>query len=182
MNELTVINEEALNGLCETKGVWYSHVHHWLKVTYGKANHCDNPLCPKQSTNFNWALRRGFKYEKERDSFMQLCRPCHAKYDLTPSGRERLRLASLGKKFNREGTARRRLEQLGKPFPNTAIAIARSKAACSKPILQIDLGVIVGRFASLRQAAAAVGVTPSALIPAVKGRTKTVKGYEWKYA
>ena len=45
------------------------------------------PDCPKKVKRFDWALRKEKNYTKLRESFMQLCRSCHAKYDSTDKGK-----------------------------------------------------------------------------------------------
>lgn len=60
----------------------YVIIHRWLRESFGSANKCE--LCmQKDSKVYDWALKKGFEYEKKRDNFMQLCRSCHAKYDET---------------------------------------------------------------------------------------------------
>ena len=59
----------------------YTAVHGWLRNKYGSANRCENPLCPGDSTQYQWAKIHGMDYAKERDNFIRLCRPCHEKYD-----------------------------------------------------------------------------------------------------
>ncbi len=70
----------------------YGSIHDWIKAQFGIATKCENPDCkyPRKSKNgiiqapkrFDWALRKGRKYEDRKpDSFIQLCRSCHKKYD-----------------------------------------------------------------------------------------------------
>lgn len=59
----------------------YTNFHGWLRAKYGRAKKCENPLCEKRSIQFEWALRRGFKYEMKGINFIQLCRKCHCEYD-----------------------------------------------------------------------------------------------------
>ena len=63
----------------------YHSIHHWLNKTYGKATLCENKDCLKKANRFEWALRKGFKYERNRDNFIMMCRSCHAKMDLPGS-------------------------------------------------------------------------------------------------
>ncbi len=75
----------------------------WLSYHYGKADHCDNPDCNHDSDYFDWSLIHGKKYERKRESFFQLCRKCHAKYDerglyQSEETREKIRKAMMGNK------------------------------------------------------------------------------------
>ena len=60
----------------------YTTFHAWLKRMYGKANKCENSMCPKKSTNYQWALKKGKKYSHNKTHYFQLCIPCHKRYDL----------------------------------------------------------------------------------------------------
>lgn len=70
----------------------YGAIHDWIKSMYGSASICENPECvyPRKTKNgilekpsrFDWALKKGRKYsDRKHDSFIQLCRSCHKKYD-----------------------------------------------------------------------------------------------------
>jgi hypothetical protein len=64
--------------------------HQWLYKNYGKADRCDNPKCEHRSNKFEWALKKGFKYEKKRENYMKLCKVCHFKYDFTGEKRQKI--------------------------------------------------------------------------------------------
>ena len=59
----------------------YSVVHKWLVRMYGSASMCENKQCSGQSGRYNWAIKKGKKYEKKKVNFIQLCVPCHREYD-----------------------------------------------------------------------------------------------------
>lgn len=63
----------------------YSSVHIWLRKIYGKANRCECSLigleCRNVTNMFDWALLKDKGYTKDRESFVQLCRSCHHRYD-----------------------------------------------------------------------------------------------------
>jgi len=60
----------------------YIAQHMWLKYHYGKASMCENTYCPHPNPKrFEWALKKGFKHERKRENYLQLCPSCHAKYD-----------------------------------------------------------------------------------------------------
>ncbi len=71
----------------------YNAVHIWLRYHFGSANKCENKDCiyPRKNNarswvrapkRFDWALKKGFKYEHIRDNFIQLCPSCHKRYDM----------------------------------------------------------------------------------------------------
>lgn len=60
----------------------YNDLHKWLKYHFGKATRCENIDCSKTSQKFEWSLLSGKEYEKERSNFWQLCKHCHARYDM----------------------------------------------------------------------------------------------------
>jgi len=62
----------------------YRHLHEWIRKHYGNAHKCENSLCSKTSTTFEWALIKGMEYAYDITHFMQLCRSCHKKYDGSP--------------------------------------------------------------------------------------------------
>jgi len=59
----------------------YVSVHSWLKRHYGRADLCENQDCDGMSKTFQWALKKGKKYELKRKNFIKLCRKCHCRYD-----------------------------------------------------------------------------------------------------
>ena len=78
----------------------YGAIHDYIKSMRGPAVKCENPDCtyPRKTKNgvlaypknFDWALRKGRKYsDRKPDSFIQLCRSCHKKYDFNEGNRKR---------------------------------------------------------------------------------------------
>jgi len=60
----------------------YSAVHGWLRHQIGTAK----PPCEKcgvttDDRRYEWALLKGKQYQKKRENFFILCRPCHVVYD-----------------------------------------------------------------------------------------------------
>lgn len=71
------------------KNAGYAAIHDWIKSIYGKATKCENPNCENISIVFDWALKKGKKYEnREVENFWQLCRKCHKKYDFVEKPRD----------------------------------------------------------------------------------------------
>ena len=82
----------------------YSGFHMWLYREFGSAKLCENReknfllfTCKLKSNNFQWALIKGKKYEKNRDNYFQLCRQCHAKYDIKPDTSKKISIKNKGK-------------------------------------------------------------------------------------
>lgn len=60
----------------------YRTVHNWIRNIAGKADHCEGTKCTNKSVCFEWAnISR--KYKLERSDWIQLCKACHSKMDMT---------------------------------------------------------------------------------------------------
>lgn len=70
-------------------------IHKWINKYYGRATHCENVTCEGRGKKFDWALIRGKDYKRLRSVFIQLCRSCHVKYDMTPERRRMISRNSL---------------------------------------------------------------------------------------
>ena len=57
-------------------------IHKWLRRKYGKAYRCSFDTCRGISKRFEWALRKGRKYERTPYNFIMLCKSCHRTYDI----------------------------------------------------------------------------------------------------
>src|SRR6185312_5937934 len=66
----------------------YRQIHFWLKKSFGKANKCESFDCRKISNIFEWALKKGFRHEFKKENYVQLCRSCHRRYDMTNQKKE----------------------------------------------------------------------------------------------
>lgn len=62
-------------------------VHQWLYANYGNPRICEGVkgMECRGSTWYDWALKTGKQYIRDRNNFLRLCRSCHRRYDLTPS-------------------------------------------------------------------------------------------------
>lgn len=69
---------------------FYRFVHYWLKVNYGKATKCESDTCEEKSKRYEWSLIHPNKYEAKRENFRQLCKSCHAKYDITEESKKKI--------------------------------------------------------------------------------------------
>jgi hypothetical protein len=55
----------------------YVSLHYWMKITYGKADICENCGSIKR---VEWA-NRSHQYKKLRSDWFKLCKLCHVNYD-----------------------------------------------------------------------------------------------------
>lgn len=60
----------------------YSNIHQWLRRNYGKADKCEIHNCTGISPTYQWGLKKGKKYERNRGNFLKVCRSCHSKMDI----------------------------------------------------------------------------------------------------
>ena len=83
--------------------------------------------------------------------------------------REKLRNANLGKRLSQETIEKIRASLKGKP---------RTNAKHRKKVIAVEISTV---FASVKDAAAFVGVKPTRISAVLKGRRKTCAGYHWEY-
>lgn len=57
----------------------YSKVHAWMKRNFERPEACD--LCGEKANRYDWANLTG-EYRYDRQDWANLCKPCHAAYDL----------------------------------------------------------------------------------------------------
>lgn len=57
----------------------YNRIHSWLRKNH-KKRYCE--FC-KRTESLQFALKKGFDYEKDIKCFLILCASCHRKYDMT---------------------------------------------------------------------------------------------------
>lgn len=69
----------------------YIEIHRWLKRNFGIASKCEMDGCDRKPKRYEWALKKGYSYEKSRENFMQLCPSCHRKYDMKDEYLKKLR-------------------------------------------------------------------------------------------
>lgn len=89
-----------------TKASLYNSVHYWLKTRFGKADHCESSSCTRTSMRFEWALKNGRVYEKNRKNFLMLCASCHQKMDWqghSEEVREKIRESNKRRVATKEG-------------------------------------------------------------------------------
>lgn len=78
----------------------YQNVHYWLRAKFGMASKCD--FCNVKGGKYEWALKKGYSYEKNIENFVSLCQSCHRRYDATDEAIEKQRLKMLGRKASDE--------------------------------------------------------------------------------
>ena len=68
----------------------YTGLHNWIVSQYGKAYRCESQSCRGVSKQFDWCLKKGAEYSRERTVWIQLCRSCHIKYDMTEERKSKI--------------------------------------------------------------------------------------------
>lgn len=67
----------------------YRNLHHWLDRNFKKSK-CEGEECLGKSERFDWALKKGFEYERKRENYLVLCKSCHTRYDFSENTRKKL--------------------------------------------------------------------------------------------
>lgn len=131
----------------------YRTIHNWLIRHFGKASCCEGSNCSGKSNKYDWALKKGFSYDKNREHFLQLCVSCHKKYDMTE-----------------------RAMEIGRDNLN------KGRYSKNKPVVKLDeVGNELEKYESVSAAAREMGCGHTAIIFAIQGRLERVKGFKWKY-
>ncbi len=88
----------------EISAAEYDSIHQWLVYHYGKASKCEGESCKGITNYFQWALKKGYKYAKNREHFMELCRSCHSRLDFTEETRKKMSQRMKGRFPKKNGT------------------------------------------------------------------------------
>lgn len=124
----------------------------WLYSKYGKADKCENKDCTGKSSVYNWALKSGKEYEKNRDNFIMLCTSCHRIYDENLISRKNKSKAQIG---NTNG---------------------------NKEVMQYNpKNGEFTVYSSISEAVKEFNILPTSISNCLNGRAKTAGGYVWKY-
>lgn len=121
MKCITCKIKKAKNKFCSKQCYWESlegikgdkaPIHKWLNTNYGRPRICEDKKCDGKIENrwFDWALKKGCKYKRNRNNFLRLCRSCHRRYDMTLELKKKaiknlhwvtkkVRISKYGKKF-----------------------------------------------------------------------------------
>lgn len=127
----------------------YKSVHKWLRIHYGRADHCSN--CETPSKSFEWANLSG-EYLRNINDYIQLCTSCHRKMDYTEQQR-------INRSIARKGLP---MTKLRKPV------VQRN----------LDDSIITV-YASAHEAYDKTGVSVSRILSAINGGQKTSGGFKW---
>lgn len=110
------------------------------------------------------------------------------KKEVSQETREKLRKASTGKYPSAETRRKMSESHSGEKcrfygVPNSEEQKRHLRELRSKPVLQLDdQGNVVKRYASMKEAAAAFGVTRQAISSSARGKSKKAVGFYWKFA
>lgn len=146
----------------------YDKVHQWLRRNFIKTGKCE--VCG-QCRRTDWALKKGTEYEKDRNNFVELCRPCHVKYDFTEETREKQ--AERMKSGLLNGTIPNPSTNKGKFGKDSTAAKAIEKLSKEYELLET--------YDSLTLASKENDILITSMVNCLKGRTKTAGGFVWRY-
>lgn len=84
------------NNRWKGNGAGYHSKHQYLKRNFGNPQKCEQCSIKGKKEkggrwNIHWAKKKGKSYTHNREDYLELCRSCHSKYDLTKKKVERLR-------------------------------------------------------------------------------------------
>lgn len=128
----------------------YEYAHKLVRVNYGKASRCTSQTCDGIPRRFEWA-NISHEYKLDIIDWRQLCRSCHAKFDITEDTIKKNRAAAMGNTFRR------------------------------KTIIQKDLeGNVIKYFPSSYAAELELGILHTAIANNMSGRAKTAGGFVWE--
>ncbi len=147
----------------------YEAVHVWIRKSHGKAIGCT--ICNTENKQrFEWALKKGFRYEKNINNYMPLCPSCHRTYDVTDEFRQACSDRLKANPPDKEG--KRLPSQRGKfgGFHQTA-----------KKIKSTDKDGVVELFDSLVDAFNKYGYKANCVSMCLIGKHKTSHGKKWEY-
>lgn len=88
--KISVANTAELSSQWKGIGAKYQALHMWIRRHYGKAVKCENFFCEGISHQYQWALKLGKKYSRNIEDYIQLCRSCHRKMDMTPETKQKI--------------------------------------------------------------------------------------------
>lgn len=149
----------------------YESIHRWMRKHYGKASKCE--FCDTTTAKrYDWALKEGCQYSRDREVFIELCRSCHIKYDFTEKRSQKISLSQSGDKNN----------FFGKKFTEEMKQKQRDKKPC-KPINCLHENGENLKFDSIRLAAEKLNLKKPNIISFLKGKYngKTYKGWVFTY-
>lgn len=142
---------------------FYWAIHKWLRITFGRASKCEQ-CKTKTSSKYEWALKKGYEYKKDKSCFIELCSKCHINYDYTDKRRENQSVSQTKRfSFKKERTKMR-------------------KSAHKKEICQLNIfGEVIKTFPSIREAELITGIHSSCISRVCNNKRKKAGGYKWQY-
>jgi len=78
------------NQLNKTNKYLYISIHTWIRHKYGSATKCTSENCKGKSKIFDWCKLKEKEYDYNINNFVEMCRSCHRKYDMTEDIRKSL--------------------------------------------------------------------------------------------
>lgn len=148
-------------------GVEYNLVHQWIRRHYSKSGDCENPDCQtKHPKRLEWALKKGYSYERKRENFITLCASCHRKYDVTDDTRAKLSKMMTERVVSEETRIKHHLNKVGKK--PAFVLMAKYGKPC-KSVTRISTGEV---FSSMNETVRKTGITMSKIFTMVHSKKK----------
>lgn len=148
----------------------YIQIHTWIKTKYGRASKCEHCKIENKK-RYEWALKKGYEYEKNIDNYFELCVSCHRIYDYTEEMKKDcgLRMSTQYKTGKRKS-------------PKVNEGKTGKDSISAKVVIQLSIsGDYIQEFGSVKEAAIAIGGKYSNICMCARGTNLTAYGYKWKY-
>ncbi len=166
----------------------YRNIHQWLRRKYGKASKCENKKCLGGSKRFEWAIIRGFDYERKREIYHQLCKQCHTSYDYTEERRAIAKERTKNGVFTREQYEKFAEKLRGKHLSEDVKkkigekARGRPNPSRRRPVYQFSLdGKFIKKWEMIETASLALGIHRTCISLNARGGVKTGGGFKWSF-
>ena len=128
----------------------YRSIHSWLKYHHGKPTFCEFN-CANTSKDIDWALKKGYTHQRNKDAYLWLCRKCHTAYDWTEKREKHWRKAI---KLSRKPSALLKRSIALKGIPRTQEVKDKIQEGTHKrAVVAFKNGKPWKRFVSLSEAA-----------------------------
>jgi hypothetical protein len=161
-----------MNRAIETKN--YVAIHSWLKRHFPKQGKCD--VCKtNKAQRYEYALKNGYEYSKNRANYDELCVSCHRKRDSVEPWNKGL--------FKREKSNCLYCYAVFQPLNNGSSYCSFSCASRrrrNKPVVAY-MGEDMHIFQSTMDAQRSLNIGNSSIVSVCKGKKKTAGGYHWRY-
>lgn len=162
--------ESAESGFRVSNRRLYNQMHVAVRKSYQLKNQC--AFCgTKDKNRYELALKKGREYSFDVGDYIELCVPCHRKYDVTDAFKAKCR----------ERVLSNLPDPKGERLPSQKGKVGGSHQA-AKPIIQISKsGDMVKAWSSISDASRSLNISISAIGNCINGLSKSSGGFIWKF-